>query len=171
MNNEKRKEIYDNSTSELMDGSAIYFQFEEDFMEEGIRCIPMIIRFKLDACGIKLKLSEWSKFSIKERDILCEMKCDKQDELQFYRNYLQQLVYNYTGKDATELTIDTDPDWSHTNEIPFLLKQELTKHNWKISLLQWKSLTILKRFVLMKLSKPGHENKNFSKAVKEFGLV
>lgn len=155
----------------LAKGCSSYFQFEKDFMEDGIRCIPMIVRFKLDACGIKLKLSEWSKFSINERNILCEMECNNQAELGFYRNYLQQLVYNYTFKEATELTIDKNPDWSHTNEVPFLLQHELIKYNWKISLLQWKSLTSLKRFVLMKLSKAGHENKNFPKAIKEFGLV
>lgn len=171
MNYLKRKECLPNSTTDLIGGSATSFKFEEDFIEEGLRCIPMMVRFKLDACGIKLKLSEWSKFSIKERDMLCEMKYGKPEDLQFYRSYLQQLVYCYTGKEATELIIDTDPDWSHTNEIPFLLKQELTKYGWKISLIQWKSLSILKRFVLIKLSKPGHENKNFPKAVKEFELV
>ena len=45
----------------------VYFNFEEDFVENNVRCIPMIVRFKLDACGIKLKLSEWSKMVIEER--------------------------------------------------------------------------------------------------------
>ena len=58
-----------------------YFQFEKDFMEDGIRCIPMMVRFKLDACGIKLKLKEWSKFSPDEKNMLCEMDCDKPIEL------------------------------------------------------------------------------------------
>jgi hypothetical protein len=151
--------------------SLRYFKFEEDFIEDGMRCIPMIVRFKLDACGIKLKLSEWSKFSIKERELLSEIKCEQKLELEFCRNYLQQLVYNYTGKKVVELTIDEDPAWSHAHEIPFLLKQELAKYHWSISLLQWKSLTNLKRFALMKLCKPGHENKNFPKAIKEFGLA
>ncbi|MEO6674638.1 MAG: nitrate reductase associated protein, partial [Ginsengibacter sp.] len=43
------------------------FKFEEDFVEEGVRCIPMVVRFKLDACGIKLKLSEWSTLIFEER--------------------------------------------------------------------------------------------------------
>src|SRR5688572_30077237 len=28
-----------------------YFAFEEDFMEENVRCIPMIVRFKMDKSG------------------------------------------------------------------------------------------------------------------------
>ncbi|MGK7938235.1 MAG: nitrate reductase associated protein, partial [Xenococcaceae cyanobacterium] len=35
---------------------------------------------------------------------------------------------------------------------------------------QWKSLTPLQRFALIKLSRPSHENKNFLPAAKEFGL-
>ena len=43
-----------------------YFDFEEDFVEKNIRCIPMIVRFKMDEAGIKLKLSEWSRFQKKK---------------------------------------------------------------------------------------------------------
>jgi len=171
MNSEKRKEIYDNSTSELMEGSAIYFQFEEDFMEEGIRCIPMIVRFKLDACGIKLKLSEWSKMKFEEKNKLCKLEGTTNFEIQQYRGFLKQIVFEHTRQEATELIIDNNPEWMNVSQVPCPLQEELKKYNWKISLLQWKSLSILKRFVLMKLSKPGHENKNFPKAVKEFGLV
>jgi hypothetical protein len=35
---------------------------------------------------------------------------------------------------------------------------------------KWKNLTNLQRYTLLKLCRPGHENKNFPKAVKEFGL-
>jgi len=165
------EEIHDNVIKELNDRNLIYFQFEEDFVEENIRCIPMIVRFKLDACGIKLQLREWSKFSINERNTLCEQECNDKFELQLYRNYLKQLVYVKTGNEATDLLIDADPEWANINKIPFAIAQELKKYNWKISLTQWKSLSNLKRFVLMKLSKPGHENKNFPIAVKEFRLV
>jgi len=35
---------------------------------------------------------------------------------------------------------------------------------------QWRELSILQRFALIKLCRPGHENKNFPIAMKEFGL-
>jgi len=54
-------EIY---PSEFLNLDGIeYFRFEEEFMENNMRCIPMVIRFKMDIAGIKLKLSEWKKFS------------------------------------------------------------------------------------------------------------
>ena len=165
------KEMHRNIVNEFIDDSQIYFQFEEDFVEENIRCIPMIARFKLDACGIKLQLKDWCKFSIDERNELCEKECNNSLELQFYRDYLQKLIYTYTGKEATNLLIDINPEWAILNTIPLVIEQELLKYNGTISFQQWNSLGDLKRFVLMKLSKPGHENRNFPMAVKEFGLV
>ena len=57
-----------------------YFDFEEDFVEKNIRCIPMIVRFKMDKAGIKLKLTEWSKFSVEERIELSKRPCDSEEE-------------------------------------------------------------------------------------------
>ena len=64
-----------NTIINLEKREAVYFKFEGDFVEENIRCIPMCVRFKLDACGIKLQLREWSKMSIIERNSLAEMPC------------------------------------------------------------------------------------------------
>ncbi len=49
-----------------------YFRFEEDFVEDGVCRIPMTVRFKLDACGIKLKLEHWTRFTPKERGRLAD---------------------------------------------------------------------------------------------------
>ncbi len=149
----------------------IYFDFEEDFVEDNVRCIPMIVRFKLDACGIKLKLSEWSKMQISERKILAESKCADSNTILQYREYLQQIIIKRTGAIATDLPVDNNPGWADTEILPGILKEKLTEFDWHISLKQWRKLNNLQRFVLMKLCRPGHENKNFPKAMKEFGLV
>jgi len=69
------------SVMNLEKDEAVYFKFEEDFVEENIRCIPMCVRFKLDACGIKLKLSEWSKMKFEERNLLCRLECNDSVEI------------------------------------------------------------------------------------------
>jgi hypothetical protein len=43
----------------MMDDLQI-FDFERDFAGS-LRCIPMIVRFKLDQCGVKLSLRQWSQ--------------------------------------------------------------------------------------------------------------
>ncbi|MBK5270611.1 MAG: GNAT family N-acetyltransferase, partial [Bacteroidia bacterium] len=68
-----------------------YFDFEEDFTEENVRCIPMIVRFKMDLVGIKLQLSEWSMFSIEEKNELVLKVCGNDEEKRTYRNFLSAL--------------------------------------------------------------------------------
>jgi hypothetical protein len=147
-----------------------YFDFEEDFVEENMRCIPMIVRFKMDAAGIKLKLAEWSKFTVEERIQLAMQNCDTDSEIKTYNHFLSEIIKNHTGNDATILTIDTNPEWGNVNAIPTLLQEKFTVCNQAISVLQWKNLSNLQRFALIKLSKESHESKNLPKALKEFGL-
>ena len=147
------------------------FLFEEDFMEDNIRCIPMIVRIKLDECGIKLKLSEWSKFTIEERSFLAEFRFASNLDIATYRNYLQDLIFSRTKREATELAIEAHPSWSILHQIPESIMQRMNEYNWDLSLSQWQGLSKLQRFALVKLSRPSHENRNFPKAVREFGLV
>ncbi len=147
------------------------FKFEEEFMEDNIRCIPMVVRFKLDLCGIKLKLSEWSKFTLNERNELTRKQTNKPTEVDSYQNLIQKLVLIHTGNKATDLAIDSTPAWAITETIHSSFLDKLNEFGWKVSIDQWKALTDLQRFALLKLSRPSHENKNFSKAMKEFGLI
>src|SRR5688500_18085645 len=89
-----------------------YFQFEEDFVEDNVRCIPMIARFKLDACGIKLKLAEWCKMNTEERENLATLPCSTIEEIIEYRFYLKDLILKRTGNEATELPVLQNPAWA-----------------------------------------------------------
>jgi hypothetical protein len=76
--------------------SENFFAFESDFVEDNVRCIPMIVRFKLDACGIKLKLKEWSKMEKHERENLAQLSCFTKSEIIEYKNYLVDLIRSHT---------------------------------------------------------------------------
>lgn len=148
-----------------------YFDFEEDFIEKNMRCIPMIVRLKMDKAGIKLKLAEWAKFSVNDRIELAQRDCASKTEIDSYFNYTVGLIHRYTGRHATFLVIDERPMWAQQEVIPAMLLQHLAEYGWNMSLEQWSRLTQLQRFALLKLCRPGHENKNFPKAIKEFGLI
>jgi hypothetical protein len=150
--------------------NEIYFEFESDFVEDNVRCIPMIVRFKLDACGIKLKLKEWSKMNVEQREHLALFPCATGAEIAQYRTYVQKIVFDHTGSEATEFPVLQNPTWSIA-EIPFPVEEKLKEFNWAISIAQWATLNDLQRFALLKLSYPGHENRNFPRAMKEFNLV
>jgi hypothetical protein len=147
-----------------------YFRFEEDFVEDNIRCIPMIVRYKLDACGIKLKLREWSLLRPSERENLATLPCLSETEILQYRHYLEALVLSRTGQAATALPPITDAPWEHGKEIPEIVRERFSEHDREISCFQWNALRELQRFALIKLSASAHEHRNFGKALEEFNL-
>lgn len=148
-----------------------YFDFEEDFVEKNIRCIPMIVRFNMDRAGIKLKLDEWSRLAVEERIELATKPCSIDEEVKNYRDYLAAVVKKRSAKEPTNLAIDPNPGWADIDKVPDLLLDKLSEISLSISLEQWAGLTSLQRFALLKLCRPNHENKNFPKALREFGLT
>ncbi len=146
------------------------FAFEADFVAS-LRCIPMQVRYKLDSCGIKLKLSDWNHMTFAERQTLAELPCNSETEIQSYRNYLQQLILQHTGTTATELPIDPHPVWMQAWKIPDSVQEKAAETGVSITARQWAALTPLQRFALIKLSRSGHENKNFPQAMIEFNLL
>jgi hypothetical protein len=148
-----------------------YFAFEEDFVEQNIRCIPMIVRFKMDAAGIKLKLAEWSKFTNNERVKLAIMPCITREESAIYYDYLAGIVQQHVGQPATTLIIDHNPPWRPGDIIPEQVLEMAREHACEMNVEDWNSLTNLQRFALLKLCRPGHESKNFIKALREFKLL
>jgi|SRR5688572_20015375 len=147
-----------------------YFKFEEDFVEDNVRCIPMIVRFKLDACGIKLKLTEWCKMSTDQRMLLADLPCETPIDIDAYGEYLRQLIISITNQSPTDLKVDRNPQWAQLSEIPSILIEKVKELNLSLSLSQWKRLDTLQRFALLKLSSASHENNNFPKAMREFNL-
>ncbi|MEB3269014.1 MAG: nitrate reductase associated protein [Leptolyngbya sp.] len=146
-----------------------FFQFEADFVE-GLRCIPMVVRFKLDTCGVKLKLQHWHQFSPEERRSLVDLPCDLANGGSQYRDHLQALVTQDTGSPAGTLLIEASPPWMVGDRLPEQVVQEADRQGVRLTLEQWAGLIPLQRFALIKLSRPGHENRNFLPACQEFGL-
>ncbi|MEL6927384.1 MAG: nitrate reductase associated protein [Cyanobacteria bacterium J06600_6] len=150
--------------------STKYFQFETDFVGS-LQCIPMIVRMKLDNCGVKLKLVHWNQFDRSERQKLVDLPCTTAEESQVYRNWLQGLITAKTGQPAKELPVDPHPPWLNPNIIPDSVGAKAKTSNATLSLEHWSNLRPAQRFALIKLSRPSHENKNFIPALKEFGIL
>ncbi|MEM8810788.1 MAG: nitrate reductase associated protein [Cyanobacteria bacterium P01_G01_bin.38] len=147
-----------------------FFQFEADFVDS-LRCIPMQVRYKLDTCGIKLKLHQWSKFSEEDRQSLVALPCQTAAEIQAYRDHLQQLVQARAGEVAKDLPVEANPDWEKSSLIPASVSEKAIETGVSLKLEHWQQLTDIQRFVLIKLSRSSHENRNFLPALKEFELV
>jgi hypothetical protein len=148
-----------------------YFQFEEDFIEHNMRCIPMIVRFKMDVVGIKLKLSEWSKFDPSERVKLATYPTTTAVDLENYKDFLTHLIIFYTSNTPTAIAIEKHPAWNILDIVPSELHENSLEQGVFMTTAAWRRLTDLQRFTLLKLCRPGHENKNFRSAILEFGLL
>lgn len=147
-----------------------FFQFEADFVES-LHCIPMQVRYKLDTCGIKLKLAQWNQFTKDDRHLLVELPCETAAEVQSYREFLHQLIQERSGTEATDLAIDPAPAWLESKAVPDIVQEKAQQLQVMISAEQWANLTPLQRFALIKLSRSSHENANFFPALQEFHLI
>lgn len=149
---------------------AHLFQFEIEFADS-LRCIPMQVRYNLDHCGIKLKLSDWNRFTLSERQALVNLSCEDATAQQAYGATLNELVAQHGGDRPATLPIDPQPEWQTTPTIPDSVQTMAQKANLVLTVEQWACLLPLQRFALIKLSRSNHENHNFVPALQEFGLL
>jgi hypothetical protein len=149
---------------------ADFFQFETDFVES-LRCIPMQVRFRLDSCGIKLKLHQWNLFTLADRSQLVDLDPQSDLEIAAYRDLLVELILARSGEAATFLAIDPQPAWLQETIIPSVLAVKASTAGIKLSVVDWQKINPLQRFALIKLSNSSHEQNNFLPALKEFKLI
>ena len=149
---------------------ADFFQFETDFVDS-LRCIPMQVRYRLDTCGVKLKLHQWNLFTLADRAELVDFDPQTGVEIDQYRELLVNLIRERSGEEATLLILATEPPWLNEADIPTTLAEKISAANISFSLLQWRKLTTLQRFALIKLSGASHEQDNFLPALREFKVI
>lgn len=147
------------------------FAFESDF-SGSLRCIPMIVRLKLDLCGVKLSLRQWSRFTRDDRAALVEDPCETAAEAAAYGLALSGLIADRAGETAVSLPIDPAPAWADTSRVPERVAAYVEGLGLAaLTLGQWGRLSVLQRFALFKLTRPGHDNDNLVPAMREFGLL
>jgi hypothetical protein len=147
------------------------FDFESDFVNT-LRCIPMAVRFKLDACRIKLSLRQWSRFTLEDRHALRLAPCVSQPEVSAYRAALVALVAARTGDAAKPLPDPVDEAWRDPSRAPAgLIAFARSLGLEPPTVAAWAGLTPLQRFTLQKLTRDNHDNINFVPALHEFGLI
>ena len=103
--------------------------------------------------------------------MLVEKPCLTPAEIIDYREHLNQVLIQQTGKPATDLTVDENPPWMDAATVPESVSAKAQELGVTISLAQWASLQPLQRFALIKLSRSSHENKNFIPALQEFKVI
>lgn len=150
--------------------TQVLFAFEQDFVDS-LRCIPMAVRFKLDLCGIKVSLRQWSRFTLADRSDMLTAPCDTPANVERYRLHLIDRIAQRAGELASPIPVERNPEWAVRDRVPSLVQAHALSIGLKApTKSQWRALTDLQRFALLKLSREGHDNVNFAPALREFGL-
>lgn len=144
------------------------FGFESDFVAS-LRCIPMAVRYRLDLAGVKLRLNEWSRLGQADRRRLLEMPVSGPEETTAFRESLSDMVRETCGAPPALLPGPPEPIWE-SPAVPGQVREKAAETGVALSDAAWLALSPLQRFALVKLSRPGHENRNFVPAAEEFGL-
>ena len=150
--------------------AAQLFEFESDFVDT-LRCVPMAVRMKLDLCGIKLTLRQWSRLTVGDRVELLHAPCTQPQEISDFRDRLAALVERRSGEAARPLAQAACEAWRNSTT-PSAIRDYAAKLGMQAPGDQaWSSLTDLQRFALAKLARDNHDNVNFVPALREFGLI
>jgi hypothetical protein len=147
------------------------FAFEDDFVAS-LRCIPMAVRLKLDRSGIKLSLRQWSRFTRADRAELLETPCATDPDVEAYRARLVELVTLRANEAAKPLPEPPAALWELIGETPPVVAVYAQSVGVPPpTAREWRRLTELQRFALIKLTRDNHDNVNFVPAMREFGLA
>ncbi len=150
------------------------FEFEQDGRYP-LRRIPMIMRFNLDTCGIKISLTAWILLRREEREELLIKPCGSHSEKDLYRALLFAMLEQHAGNpDAVIECVDIEAvsAWKNSAAMPQNLSASMQELGLPLlELAQWNALHELQRFALIKLTRSGHKNANLLPAMKEFGLI
>lgn len=145
------------------------FHFEADFAGD-LRCIPMVVRCKLDRIGLKLGLPHWHRLSAEERHLLVKWPQDASG-LERMRQWLLERTAAMPEGEARPMAAACDEAWQQGLTWPEALLEACRALDLALPEQGWGGLDELERFALVKLSRPGHEHRNLSSALREFGLI
>ena len=144
------------------------FEFESE-LEKNLTFIPIVLRFKLDRCGIKLSLSQWNQMPVDRRVQLLALRCDSDETVAQFRRAVIGAITEFTGEEPALIPISAPP---RPTDIPRTVIDTMVRLGHRPpSVAQWQALTELQRFALKKLTRNDQEHRNLVPALREFGLL
>jgi hypothetical protein len=149
---------------------AQLFAFESE-LEASLTYIPMAVRFKLDTCGVKLSLAQWNRLPESERWNLFESPCATTADIARYAQALCRLIKEVIGDAPQFMQIAATPAWEEV-ELPSQIADKALQMGIPApSTEQWRRLSDLQRFALLKVGRGNSDGRNLVPALREFGLL
>jgi hypothetical protein len=145
---------------------ALLFGHELDLVGN-LRRFPLIVRYKLDRAHAAISLSQWQELSYRERRDLAILPADSEVDRRTYREVLSQVSQRHFGAAFQKATEDPDPSAYRAGApLPLRLVEALNADGLGVpGESAWAALPELARFGLLKLSRPGHQNRRLAALV------
>jgi hypothetical protein len=125
------------------------FAFESEFYPTLSR-IPVHARMKLDVTGVKISLEEWLAFSFEERQVLCHLPAEEDDERQAFISYLDYLCRKYRGRPAAKTTPLSPSVWDSPSLVPEPVLQKSSTVSRSVTPEEWLHWRSFQRYALYK---------------------
>ena len=130
--------------------------------------VPLHVRMKLDLTGVKISLKSWLAFGMEERNVLCHLPVETDEERRVFSSYLNLLSRRYFGEDAALVAPVTDPPWEELARIPDSVQARGKETEKAVTVEEWSRWHLGQRYALFKLSVSKNEPEVFFAALKEF---
>lgn len=164
------RNVPDQCAGHLGSDDARLFGFESE-LEANLTYIPIAVRFKLDKCGIKLSLTQWQQLPLSERRNLLQAPCANGADVERYGQVLLRLIKEIIGGDPERVPVAGNPAWKEL-DLPRQIADKALLLGIRAPLPEdWRGLTDLQRFALLKVSRAGSDNRNLVPALREFGML
>ncbi|ALK31895.1 nitrate reductase associated protein [Burkholderia plantarii] len=159
-----------------LSSQPLLFGFEVESSED-FTFIPMIVRFHLDRCALRISLDQWQRLPLEDRRLLARFPvvvgAREQDAAQpDFASALAQMLRTHAAGEAGRIEPETAPAWRDTATIPAALAAQCALAGLPApDAAAWAALGPFERYVLAKLSRKPKLNHDFLPAMREFGLA
>ena len=142
------------------------FQHESEFYPTLCR-VPLYVRMKLDLTGIKVSLKDWLAFSIEERQAICHLPIENEEEQQAFTVYLDFLCRKYRGTPLELVPRISASLWDNKNRVPGAVANKSRDNGAAVTPEEWSRWRFHQRYALYKTAISKSEPEQFFAVLKE----
>ncbi|MCM2491176.1 nitrate reductase associated protein [Burkholderia glumae] len=157
------------------------FDFEVESSED-FTFIPMIVRFHLDRCALRISLDQWQRLPLEDRRLLARFPVvDEAHEPDAARpdvarpdfaRALADMLRAHAAGEAERIVPEAAPAWREPAVVPAALAAQCALAGLSVpDAAAWAALGPFERYALAKLSRKPKLNHDFLPAMREFGLA
>lgn len=143
------------------------FGFEHEIYPS-LSQIPLHLRMKLDLTGVKLTLNVWLALTLEEREVLCHLPVDTEEERRAFTSYIDFLCFRHIGERVASTPRIADAPWEDLNCVPDSMRAKTQGAGETVTLEEWTQWNRYQRYALFKLSISKNEPNQFYEALREF---